>query len=42
MSAARYEHPLNAVICFSSILQEEVFGKFENERQKEYVDHTKD
>ena len=30
--------PLNAIIGFSEILQQELFGKFENEKQKEYVD----
>ena len=29
--------PLNAVLGFSEILIGEYFGKFENERQKEYV-----
>ena len=30
--------PLNAIIGFSEILQQELYGKFENEKQKEYVD----
>ena len=30
--------PLNAILGFSDILLGEYFGKFENERQKEYVD----
>lgn len=29
--------PLNAIIGFSEILQQELFGKLENEKQKEYI-----